>query len=97
MDSLKKDKVLLINPTSLEIYQSAKVKAAAPQYPPLNLVTLAASIRKANVDVEIIDLQTVEDPKKGLKKRRLYKNSFSFFASGFKIPCFLTENIVSKR
>jgi anaerobic magnesium-protoporphyrin IX monomethyl ester cyclase len=68
MNLQKEDKVLLINPASFEIYKNAKVKAAAPEYPPLNLATLAASIRNANIDVAIIDLQTVEDREKELKK-----------------------------
>ncbi|UCH72088.1 MAG: cobalamin-dependent protein [Thermoplasmatales archaeon] len=68
MPSQKKNRVLLINPTSLEIYQNAKVKVAAPEYPPLNLVTLAASLKNANIDVRIIDLQTVSNPKNILKR-----------------------------
>jgi len=68
MNSENKSRVLLINPASFFIYQNAKVKAAAPKYPPLNLVTLAASIRNANNSVIIIDLQTVKNQKKELKK-----------------------------
>jgi anaerobic magnesium-protoporphyrin IX monomethyl ester cyclase len=68
MSPENKNRILLINPTSFEIYQSAKVKAAAPKYPPLNLATLAASIRNMNNDVAIIDLQTVKNQRKELRK-----------------------------
>jgi anaerobic magnesium-protoporphyrin IX monomethyl ester cyclase len=67
MDKKRKNRVLLINPAAFEIYQDSKVKASVPEYPPLNLATLAASIRTAKDDVMIIDLQTVNDQKKELK------------------------------
>lgn len=67
MDTNKEDKVLLINPASFGVYQTAKVKAVAPEYPPLNLVTLAASIRNTKTKVKIIDLQLTKNQKKELK------------------------------
>ena len=68
MNSKNQNRVLLVNPASFDIYKNSKVKAAAPKYPPLNLVTLAASIKKTNNEVKIIDLYTFKNPRKIFEK-----------------------------
>lgn len=62
-------KTLLINPPfSSKVYSESKVKAVAPEYPPITLVTLAAPLIKAGIEVEILDLRISSNPEKELKR-----------------------------
>lgn len=49
-------KCLLVNPSMEELYVNAKVKNSVPIYPPLNLLTVAASLINEGHDVKLIDL-----------------------------------------
>lgn len=53
-----KKKVLLVNPSMEELYENAKVKAAVPIYPPLNLLTIATGLLEDGHEVRVIDLDT---------------------------------------
>lgn len=49
-------RVLLINPSMLEIYTVAKIKDSVPVYWPLNLLTVAAPVLENGHEVKILDL-----------------------------------------
>ncbi len=51
-----KKKILLVNPSMMELYKNAKVKAAVPVYPPLNLLTVAGSLINDGHEVRVLDL-----------------------------------------
>src|SRR3989338_137212 len=53
-----KKKVLLVNPSMEELYENAKVKAAVPIYPPLNLLTVAGGLIEDGHEVRVLDLDT---------------------------------------
>lgn len=55
---MEKKRVLLVNPSMEELYENAKVKAAVPIYPPLNLLTVAGGLLEDGHDVRVIDLDT---------------------------------------
>ena len=53
---MDKKKLLFVNPSMIELYKNAKVKAAVPIYPPLNLLTVAGALIKDGHEVRVIDL-----------------------------------------
>ncbi|OGS23744.1 MAG: hypothetical protein A2297_05005 [Elusimicrobia bacterium RIFOXYB2_FULL_48_7] len=55
-------KILLVNPSWKEIYESTKIKAGVPYSPVLSLAVIAAPLLEDKHEVKIIDLNLFGDP-----------------------------------
>jgi anaerobic magnesium-protoporphyrin IX monomethyl ester cyclase len=53
---MDRKKILLINPSMEELYENAYVKDSVPNYPPLNLATIAGGLLDEGHECKIIDL-----------------------------------------
>ena len=56
---MAKKKVLLVNPSMEELYENAYVKDSVPNYPPLNLLTIAGGLLDDGHNCIIIDLNII--------------------------------------
>jgi len=54
-----KSKILLVNPSMEELYKNAYVKDSVPNYPPLNLLTIAGGLMEDGHECRVIDLNMI--------------------------------------
>jgi anaerobic magnesium-protoporphyrin IX monomethyl ester cyclase len=52
-------KVLLINPAMMQLYEGTMLKNSVPHYPPLNLLIIAGALKQQNIPVALLDLDLV--------------------------------------
>lgn len=53
------NKVLLINPSMVSVYEGTVLKNSVPHYPPLNLLVVAGALKHHNIPVTLLDLDLV--------------------------------------
>lgn len=53
-------KVLLINPAMMQLYEDTMLKNSVPHYPPLNLLLIAGALKQQNIPVTLLDLDLVD-------------------------------------
>lgn len=98
---MDKKKILLINPSMEEIYENSYVKDSVPNFPPLNLLTLAGGLLDGSHQCKIIDLNMIPLNRiyDELKKTIQDFNPEVFgitFASALYSQCMQTISIIKK-
>jgi len=98
---MDKKRILLVNPSMLEIYKDAYVKNAVPEYPPLNLLTIAGGLLEEGHECRVFDLH-VHDPAVMYQELEKFISGFKpnvigiTFASALYSQCMRTIGIARK-
>ena len=96
---MDKRKILLVNPSMEELYENTLIRDSVPNYPPLNLTTIAGGLLDDKHECRIIDLNIISQ---GKMYEELEKSVRSFkpdvvgitFTSALYSQCMRTISIV---